>query len=203
GGPGFALNENEMNALRALVAGLPAPPSSTPRDTLAADTMRRLNCFGCHTRDGAGGTRLGSQVAAFLADDRSLGALKGRLTPPDLTAVGDKLRPDYLSQAIRGQAPTARPWLTVRMPVFPYAKGEAEAIVGALQSHDRSKLESEEAAHKQEKHTSTAAALIGQRGFGCVSCHVLDGKIPPGGEAETLGPDLALAHRRMAEHYFE
>ena len=44
--------------------------------------------------------------------------------------------------------------------------------------------------------------LIGQRGFGCVSCHVLAGKIPPGGEPETLGPDLALAHRRMTERYF-
>jgi hypothetical protein len=32
---------------------------------------------------------------------------------------------------------------------------------------------------------------------------VLAGKIPPGGEPETLGPDLALAHRRMTERYFE
>ena len=46
-------------------------------------------------------------------------------------------------------------------------------------------------------------ALLGQRGFGCVNCHVLAGKIPPGGEPETLGPDLALVHRRMTERYFD
>ncbi|MCA1684797.1 MAG: cytochrome c1, partial [Planctomycetia bacterium] len=47
-----------------------------------------------------------------------------------------------------------------------------------------------------------AARLIGQRGFGCLSCHVLAGRIPPGGEPETLGPDLALVSRRMTEGYF-
>jgi hypothetical protein len=148
---------------------------------------------------------IGPQVAALLAADTDLGSLKGTLTPPNLTAVGDKLRPEYLAQAVRGAAPTARPWLAVRMPAFTFEPGEAESIVTDLQQRDRVEriTDAQTTPTRPDPVTFEAAvALIGQRGFGCVNCHVLAGKIPPGGEPETLGPDLALAHLRMTERYF-
>lgn len=207
--PRFALRDDRREALRAFVAGLPESPAPTPAWTLAEDAIRRRNCLGCHARDGRGGEGLGSQLAAYLGTDRALGAFKGRLTPPDLTAVGDKLRPDYLASAVRGAAPPARPWLAVRMPTFAFEPGEAEAIAAFLNAHDA--LSAGPAASRPEAGPPTppeaapaelGAALIGQSGFGCASCHVLAGKVPPGGEPETLGPDLALAHRRMTRRYF-
>jgi mono/diheme cytochrome c family protein len=208
GVPRFSLSEPQKSALRIFVAGLPARPSPTAQSTFAQDTIRRLGCLGCHIRDGQGGIFLGAQVAEALAADASLGSLKGTLTPPNLSAVGDKLRAEYLLLAVRGQAPTARPWLAVRMPVFPFAPGEAEAIVRFFQNSDR--LDPDAAAadspevptHPSARTLEAASTLIGQRGFGCLSCHVLAGKVPPGGEPETLGPDLALAPRRMTAQYF-
>lgn len=204
--PRFAFSEAERTALRAFVAALPRDPSPTSVQTRAEDSVRRWNCLGCHTRDGRGGEELGQRLAAALAEDPALGALKGTLTPPNLTAVGDKLRPDYLAQAVRGAAPTARPWLAVRMPVFPYEAGEADAIAASFRVHDRMEIEPDHPKAPQADapaHSPEAAAqLIGQRGFGCVNCHVIAGRIPPGGEAETLGPDLALAPRRMTQRYF-
>lgn len=207
--PRFALTDDQRRALRSFVAGLPLVPSPTPPRTRAQDTIRRLSCLGCHARDGRGGKWLGTQLASLLAHDPALGARKGTLTPPDLSAVGDKLRPEYLALAVRGRAPTARPWLSVRMPEFPFEPGEAEALVSFLSDHDRPALEpapvSEPPAGADRLDAATeerAVTLLGRQGFGCVSCHVLAGKMPPGGEPETLGPDLALAHLRMTGRYF-
>ena len=205
--PRFALSDEARAALRAFVSGLPERPAPTGPETLAHDALRRRNCLGCHVRDGRGGADLARRLAALLGEDRALGGLKGTLTPPNLTAVGDKLRPEYLALAVRGGAPTARPWLSVRMPVFAFEPGEADAIAAAFRTHDRIRAADVDPppsppVHLEASARDAAARLIGQRGFGCLSCHVLAGRIPPGGEPETLGPDLALAHRRMTERYF-
>jgi cytochrome c2 len=205
--PRFALTAPERAALRAFVAQLPRQPAPMSSETRAEDMIRRRNCLGCHIRDGRGGTDLGTRVAALIARDTALGGLKGTLTPPNLTAVGDKLRAEYLALALRGAAPTARPWLSVRMPSFTFEPGEADALAAYLQARDRM-TESADPSNDAPTHPDAAtldraSRLIGQRGFGCVSCHVLAGRIPPGGEPETLGPDLALAHRRMSRRYFE
>ncbi|SIO07398.1 Cytochrome c [Singulisphaera sp. GP187] len=203
--PHFSLSEDQRRALREFLANLPTTPAPTSRQTLTDDSIRRLNCLGCHARDGRGGEELGGRIASLLAEDPDLGGLKGTLTPPNLTAVGDKLRPDYLGKSVRSTAPNARPWLSVRMPTFAFEPGEADAIVAFLQVHDRMRTEPDppnQVARLDAPATEAATQLIGQRGFGCISCHVLAGRIPPGGEPETLGPDLALAHRRMADRYF-
>lgn len=205
--PRFALSDGARGALRAFVSGLPDRPGPTDPGTFAHDVLRRRNCLGCHVRDGRGGSELAGRLATLLGEDRALGGLKGTMTPPNLTAVGDKLRPEYLALAVRGGAPTARPWLSVRMPVFAFEAGEADAIAAWFRAHDRMRaadVEPPPAApvRLEASDREASARLIGQRGFGCVSCHVLAGRIPPGGEPETLGPDLALAHRRMTERYF-
>jgi hypothetical protein len=92
------------------------------------------------------------------------------------------------------------------MPVFAFEPGEADSVVNLFRNHDRIDLgptSDPPTAPAPDRGTlELGTRLIGQRGFGCVSCHVLAGRIPPGGEPETLGPDLALAHERMTERYF-
>jgi hypothetical protein len=93
------------------------------------------------------------------------------------------------------------------MPTFAFEPGEADAIAAYFQSRDRMAQTpdpSDDApTHPDAATFERAALLIGQRGFGCISCHVLAGRIPPGGEPETLGLDLALAYRRISRRYFE
>jgi mono/diheme cytochrome c family protein len=203
--PRFAFPDRTRQDIAAFVAALPRHPSPTGRAARAQDILRRWNCLGCHSRDGQGGAELGLHVAALLGQDPALGGKKGTLTPPNLTAVGDKLRAEYLADVLQGTAPRARPWLSVRMPAFAFEPGEAEAIATLFGNHDRMGPQPDTPSvptRPDARTLDTAATLIGQRGFGCVSCHVLAGRIPPGGEPETLGPDLALAHRRMTERYF-
>ena len=202
GSLGSPLGADDREDLRHFVAALPEVPATTPATTFAEDSIRRRNCLGCHARDGGGDEQLGTRLATLLAVDRELNTLKGTLTPPDLSGVGDKLRPDYLLDAIKGEAPTARPWLSSRMPRFDFDAGEAEAIAAMFRSRDRIDREPSPTPETGPIDAEGGIALLGRRGFGCLSCHVLDGKIPPGGEPETLGPDLALAHRRMSRIYY-
>ncbi|MGE3821435.1 MAG: c-type cytochrome, partial [Isosphaeraceae bacterium] len=202
--PQFGLSEAQRASLRAFVEGRPVTAPVVSLATRADDAMRRRNCLGCHVRDGLGGDELAGRLAPLLARDRDLGPLKGTLTPPNLTAVGDKLRPEFLREAIRGQAPSVRPWLSVRMPTYAFEPDEAETIGLAFQSRDRTPPVKAARTTTLEgpRSSEIGAQLLGQKGFGCLSCHVVAGRIPPGGEPETLGPDLALADRRMTERYF-
>jgi mono/diheme cytochrome c family protein len=206
--PRFDLSANARESLRAFIGGLPVDPSPTSAETLALDTIRRLNCLGCHARDAQGGDELAHRLAPILAEDRALAGLKGTLTPPNLTAVGAKLRAGVVASFFEGRAPTARPWLSVRMPTFALQADEAESIERAFRGQDEG-LTADVSAAPAARLTLTpaererGARLIGQRGFGCVSCHVIAGRIPPGGEPETLGPDLALASMRVAAPYFQ
>src|SRR5690606_32561560 len=118
GAPRFALDDRQLESLRALISELPDEPTAPTAWTLAEDSIRRRNCLGCHTRQGRGGEGIGAALANLLAEDRELNALKGTLTPPDLSSVGANLLPDYLDQAVRGDAPIARPWLSLRMPRY-------------------------------------------------------------------------------------
>ncbi len=204
--PKFDLTNAQWSALQLFVGSLPARPVHLPASVLADDTIRRKNCLGCHAREGEGRRWLGAQLSELLKDDPALGSLKGMLTPPDLTAVGDKLRPEYLLQTIQGAAVPARPWLTVRMPVFTFDKGEAERLAQSLVRRDfmpAGENASESSLKLDTAGEIKAGQLLGQKGFGCVNCHVIAGRIPPGGEAETLGPDLRLSHKRMTERYFK
>src|SRR5262249_33779694 len=122
--PRFNLSEPEREALRAFVSRIPPRPAPTAHATIAHDIIRRRSWFGCHGREGERPPVLGGAVASFLKSDPALGALKGSLTPPNLTAVGDKLRPEYLRDVLWGKAPTSRPWLAVRMPSFAFEPHE-------------------------------------------------------------------------------
>ena len=205
--PRFPLNAEQRQSLREFVANLPASPSPTAPSTRAADTFRRRNCQGCHARDGRGG-----EAARFPGGREARGT-----TPPWRGGKGPSRRrisPRSATSSVpitSWRASGARhrrraPWLSVRMPAFAFEPGEAESIVAWLQDHDRAGASSTRRPPPIPLPTPRPwrrpSSLIGQRGFGCVSCHVLAGRIPPGGEPETLGPDLALAHRRMSERYF-
>ena len=45
--------------------------------------------------------------------------------------------PDTIYSGMLQRWPTARPWLSVRMPSFAFEPGEAEAIESTFRDHDR------------------------------------------------------------------
>lgn len=76
--------------------------------------MRRLNCYGCHDRDGKGGpedARVQYFAPASATEDNDK-------LPPTLDGVGMRMKLDELRRVLHGERHPTRPSLLVRMPDF-------------------------------------------------------------------------------------
>jgi mono/diheme cytochrome c family protein len=118
---------------------------------------------------------------------------------PDLTWIGEKLRPDYLATFIAGHAKDKpRPWIVARMPGFAaYAEPLAKGL-GLGTGFDKPLPASPPDAEK----VKAGETLIGENGgFNCIQCHTL-GDRPATAVFEAPGPNLALTPLRLRAEYF-
>ncbi len=191
--PAFAFTDADRDALRAFLAeGLKG--AGTPAPAYAArETIKRMNCLACHSRDGEGGlsTDVTEQLRKFANADNA-----EAVAPPTLTGVGHKLRTAWMKQVLTGAA-RARPWMSLRMPQFGEANvGRLPEEVAALEGTD-----ADDAVHKTPLTAARIEAgrtLIGKGAFGCISCHDLAGVANTG----TRGPDLAGVAQRVRYDWY-
>src|SRR5262249_1721242 len=151
-----------------------------------------FNCYACHTRNAKGGP-----TDARLAYFRVVGEIdmgdEGRL-PPHITAVGAKLRPDWMHEVLVNHA-RVRPYMATRMPQF--GAENVGSLAGLLERADarpqeRPAPESTQRAAKYGRH------LAGTGGLSCISCHVV-------GTYKSLGIpaiDLAMMSKRLKYDWF-
>jgi mono/diheme cytochrome c family protein len=119
---------------------------------------------------------------------------------PDLTFVGDKLRPEWLAGYLRQPHPV-RPWLRARMPTFGLTDAEIEQVTAFLASLRDAGLRALplrlQAPASPSPDSARAGARLASRDYlSCSSCH-LGGDRPPEGSPEEWAPDLRLAGRRL------
>jgi mono/diheme cytochrome c family protein/glucose/arabinose dehydrogenase len=177
--------------------------------------LERKQCVACHARGGYSG--LGSTAAAIVRSKGSLRATAESLIPPNLTAVGDKLKDEALAEAVNGGMKKRRlPWLTVRMPRFQHSDQERSALLAAFVSHDRIPDDApESAATRSDAAQARAAAdsneesrvvagqrLVGPSGFSCTACHDMGAYAPKNVAIPTHGSDLMGIGRRMRREFF-
>jgi mono/diheme cytochrome c family protein len=199
---GPALDREAAAAFLKAATGAPATPAPGDAARLA---LARLNCLGCHQRDGQGG--LTPEFINRLGKGED--ATAELVTPPTLTQVTAKLT----TAALRGvleRDERARPWMSLQMPRFEREHmGELVEQLAALDAQPRTDA-------LQESPPSAAAAgadddeapvsplaeagrtLVGSRGFGCTKCHDMLG-IPSSG---TRGPDLANVTARVNQSWY-
>lgn len=177
-------------ALRAASVAAAARPADPALDLGSA--MLRDGCLACHRRDGQGG--LPPAVQAQLTEVEDLGD-EGRL-PPDLTAVGRRLRPAWLEKVLR-EGHAVRPYLRVRMPKVAPARAAAYAQwFAAVDAAGRAPASEPpfavEAVHRGRQ-------LAGTGGRNCITCHTFQGH-------RSLGPqgmDLSIQHERLLPGWFD
>jgi mono/diheme cytochrome c family protein len=158
--------------------------------------FENLNCAACHQMDDdlSGLTKTHPLSAKYTGEVyRAPG--KGT-TPPDLTFIGEKLRPDWMTQLFSGTLETkTRPWLKQRMPAFPSrAKNLAEGFPAAY-------------GVIAEMVKTTPTDEVGKQlfgivgGFGCAACHgAADAK--PLAVFEAPGVNLEFSGARLREDYY-
>ena len=165
-----------------------ALPPSASLDLEVA--LQRDGCLACHTRDGRGG--LQPAVRQQLREIEDIGE-EGR-SPPDLTAAGHRLRPQWIERVLRGEV-RARPYLRVRMPVL--SEAAAKAFAARFHAVDARAGDDVEPAFSVDA-VQRGRELAGTSGKNCITCHVTAGH-------RSLGPqgmDLAQLHERTKPVWF-
>lgn len=212
--PAYALTGEERRSIRAFVESRNGPRAPESPFVRGHRLLAQKGCLACHERDGGQGI---AKIAGGMARlDPDLQGQSEALVPPNLTAVGDKLRDVPLGEAIAGKQKTARlPWLRVRMPRFEHQPEEAAALLACLIGHDRipdgaprvgpAADSANPAADKAISHAELSKAgqvLAGTRGFSCTACHKIAGYEPRNVALATRGSDLYLLGARMRPEYF-
>ncbi len=174
-------------------------PSPVASCELARRTMEeRLNCLGCHRRNGAGGEPLTATLPAWLSANSK--AELAATTPPDLSGVGSRLLRPWILQVLDGKAKSNRPWLTVKMPSFGLSEAERTAIADRLAVEDFIPDLDRIADQSLPRNLpAVGPELISQRGFNCVNCHCLrEEEYTPG----KPGPILSMATGRVSRQWY-
>lgn len=177
-------------------------PELKPRSLTMLD---RSGCLNCHDRDGQRGV---SQITLSVL--KTVPQWEGQtptLSPPSLTAVGDRLRDEALAKAVRGEWPVRLNWLKIRMPKF--REDQVAEIPSLVIAKDRVPDEAPAtpsypiATDKADPQVMLAGReLTGGKGFSCVACHQLKDYVPPKVALGTRGSDLYQLGERMRAPYF-
>ena len=168
--------------------------------------LAQKGCLACHER----GTRKGNAALAGRVTS-ILEGLVGQspaLTPPALSAVGDKLHDKALADAVSGDRREVRmPWLRVKMPRFSHDESDLEALTHHLVSHDRipdqpPATPGVAARISNDQDLFEAQDLVGFKGFSCIACHRFGTFTPKNVALGTRGSDLQGLRGRMRREYF-
>ncbi|MFM7056530.1 MAG: c-type cytochrome [Planctomycetota bacterium] len=211
--PRFVLSEIRQQEIAAWQASLTQPLPVATGHELGRLLLQRRSCLACHDRDGTQGL---SEIAARLEERRD--DLRGQaqaLIPPELTAVGDRLRDEVLGDAVNGGVERRLPWLLVRMPRFRHSPAERDALVRLFITEDRipdaadaARQELFESVNPQHPTLATPEELYsgnqlaGAGGFQCTACHKAGPWEPRNVALGTRGSDLMLMGRRLRSRYF-
>lgn len=191
--PDFQLSADDRSAIIEFM-GHGAAGAGTEAPIYALEqSLDRMGCVACHERNGRGGT-FTHRIAKYLPE----GDQTARdLSPPALTAVGEKLRPDWIGHFIV-DGKRSRPWMKLKMPQF--AKERLRPLIDPLSLAD-----GQDPAYvppPPPKATplelEAARSMVGRTVFNCVSCHDIAGKQGTG----VRGPDLAGVYDRLKPEWF-
>lgn len=211
-GPRYGLDADQQAAIAAALTWLASGEASPPpeRKLLIDRALTTLNCYACHERDGRGGVvpavaqldddgepvrKEAGRDALFTSAHVELGD-EGRL-PPSLTAVGDKLRPEFLRDVLRNGGRDRGAYMQTLMPkwhppvVEPLATWLAEDVHTTTATPPLAG-QSAETIVEQGRH------LVGSKALGCIKCHAFGGE-----KGQSLGViDMVRMPHRLRHDWF-
>lgn len=210
--PSYRLKKHEKLAIKTYVSGIAAKAQNQKGNhPLSPDRSFALienNCLACHQRNEYAG--LVPMLTRLTQSHPQLAKRFSALRPPSLNSAGDKFEQESLEKLIGRPDNSYRSYLTVRMPKFQNHQKAIGEISRHLIATDRrgSKADHNKTlAGKLKRVTSSelnvaGSRLVGNRGFGCTSCHAIGNSIPPKAPNGAIGPNLSLIEKRMTPQWF-
>ncbi|MEZ6037116.1 MAG: PA14 domain-containing protein [Planctomycetota bacterium] len=179
---------SRAGTLRQSLGAMPA--AALDASTELAVMLRADGCLRCHVRDGEGG--LPPAVRKQLVEVEDLG--EEGIIAPDLSAVGRRLRPQWLAETI-AEGRAVRDYVKLRMPRYGKDRGARYAELFA--AVDAPGLVDEEPPFSADLVEQGRRAVgIGARN--CITCHRVLGHASLGPQ----GMDLELQARRLRPGWF-
>ena len=188
----------------ALTAYLEVASSEVHPSPFAArqGQLARAGCVRCHQRDS-------DRPPPIEEIGRSLGGAFLQTIPyqrtPRLSYPHQKLMRGYLADAVReGVSGLRSPDSTYRMPAY---GTEADALVQAIAEAD-GELPAEADPPTRPVVDPTVGTLagpdlVGSQGYGCISCHVWNGRHLAQPDPAAIGPDLTRLVGRVRRDWFD
>ena len=187
--PTWTFDSTQATAIEAAILSLKNPVSTTNHDELSFRLLQQ-NCYACHDRSRLGGIGRDRKAYFETVGHVDIGD-EGRL-PPTLTQAGTRLNLSWLNNVLTGKG-SVRPFMTVRMPVFPAAI--TKPLPAMFAKADAAATKPPDAASVFAQADTKALIEAGRQlmDTGCVQCHVFKGEALPG----VVGIDLEGVTNRV------
>ena len=211
-GPRYGLDADQRAAIAAAVTWLASAEASQPpeRKRSIDRAFTTLNCYACHERDGTGGVvpavaqldddgepvrKEAARDSLFTSAHAELGD-EGRL-PPSLTAIGDKLRPEFLRDVLHHGGRDRGAYMQTLMPKW--HPPVVEPLATLLADDVRTTTATPPlAGHSAETIAEQGRHLVGSKALGCIKCHAFGGE-----KGQSLGViDMARMPHRLRHDWF-
>ncbi len=199
--PQFNIRDDEADALLAFIKGLQGRVipdkyndslNEFKKKEIAGERLAsQYNCMGCHAVGDFGG-----DINNYIEANYDYSGSKSRYYPPELTHVGEKVRPEWLHEFLKSPW-KYRPAAIVRMPTFGFDGDQLNTLANyfAGLSHVQTGI-SDLGYHLDPEITKIGQSLTGKDIYNCFSCHLLNG-VTPGDDVAVYAPDFATMRPRL------
>ncbi len=195
--PRYGLSAKQRAALVAVIASskTDAGTKESPNEKIHR-TFVALNCYACHKRGQLGGVEK-ERDAFFETTQKEMGD-EGRL-PPQLTGVGDKLRPEFLKHVLNNGGEDRKIYMLAKMPKFGGANVNplAEQLTALDTKHDP--LPTREYPEPEYRTKAAGRHLVGGQALSCIKCHDFNEHPSTGIRAI----NLTRMHARLRPEWFD
>jgi mono/diheme cytochrome c family protein len=153
--------------------------------------VSQYNCMGCHAVGDFGG-----DIDTWIEEHYDSAASKQRYYPPELTHVGEKIRPEWLRQFLKSPW-KYRPAAVVRMPTFGFENAQIDRLTDYFAGMSRQAVHLSDVDYQIDPELAhIGQTLTGKDVYNCFSCHLLNGATP-GDDPAVYAPDFATMRPRL------
>lgn len=202
--PNFNLSPEEVDSLLVFIKGLTNRTVPYVFDASQKERHQKIiagqqlvaekNCLGCHA--------IGNYGAEITANIDAIDAAEfGPMTqhyPPELTWVGAKIRPEWLSEYLADPSVPYRPAVSVRMPTFGFDETQTNTLIDYFGGLANVTPQFTDTDYVLNPELVSLGGLLASndKGLACFACHLLDGK-KPGDDPSVWAPDWSKVRGRL------
>lgn len=213
--PNFDLSDDELDSLLVFLKGLTnrkvgyvfnaSMRERNQRIIAGEQILAEKNCLACHSVytswDNANQKHLGfggeinDKIDAASHKDMNSG-----LFPPDLTHVGEKIRPEWLTEYLADPSLSYRLAVAARMPTFGFDDDQINVLVQYFAALSGRSPVLKDTDYKLNQTYVQAGKLLADGKLICNTCHFIDGR-KPDTDPTAFAPEWKLMRERLQSDF--